>query len=430
MPRGTARKECRPGINCKAKDDSPYVRGDFWLGSKADSPNFIIYRYNPEKRSHDARSAGTGELDEACKALDALYLASKDQSPAYCPTCGQKIADGNAYSLLQAINDYKIEHASKLVSYEIIRARLAHVIRFVLERHHEDLPCSVATTDEFVGGFREWLLPQPVIWTDAAGKVTASHDRTDSSVEESVHQLRAVLNFAVKKGRSDAKPTFSAKTRAMVTKPVRDRASLDDLARMVDYARQPNLRREGLFRFLVAEICTAARPDAIFDMNVSPDREQYDPRNGFFNLNPFGRAQTKKYRPIIPMLPLLQVLCETASEDGWVVHYYGRRVNNVRTAWRGMIADLELGEGRGVGAYLMRRSMSQLLRESGARPWDVQGLMGHRVAGTTETYTAASMFPTAMEHLQAIIADIEVKIGDPDWTFAVQLRSSNEKGPE
>lgn len=393
------------------KEDSPFRRGDYWLGTATHSENFYINRYDPETKRVKSWSARTSVLNDAMKALDECWLADTDQSPAYCDKCGQKIADGSAYSLIQAIADYKLEHGAKRVSYEAIRSRLNHVIRFVLERYTEDYPCSAATSDQFADAFRAWLQPQPVIWTNAAGETTASHPRTISSVEESVHQLRAALNFSVKRGRSDAKPIFSTSTRSVVSKTVRTRASLDQLAEMVAYAAEPDKRREGLLRFIVASICTAARPDAIFDMSVAADRDQYDRHNGFINLNPHGRPQTKKFRPTLPILSPLQHLIDTASEEGWVVHYYGRRVVNVRSAWRAMVSDLGYEGGREWGAYVMRRSMAQLLRESGAQPWDVQGFMGHRLAGTTETYTAASAFPTAMTKLKAIIADIEAKSG-------------------
>jgi integrase len=295
-------------------------------------------------------------------------------------------------------------------SYEAIRARLNHVIRFVLERFSEDHPCSAATTDEFVNEFRAWLTPQPVSWTNNAGQITVQHVRTISSVEDSIHQLRAVLNFAVKKQRSDAKPLFTTKTRSVVSKPIRTRASLDQLAAMVAYAAEPDKRREGLLRFLVASICTAARPDTLFDMSIDPERCQYDSVQNTFDLNPHGRTQTKKYRPVVPVLPPLKYLIETTTSE-WVIHYYGRRVRDVRSSWRTMISDLGYEGGRGWGAYVMRRSMSKLLRESGALAWDVQGLLGHRTAGTTEVYTDGVIFPTATANLLNIIANIEDKAG-------------------
>lgn len=420
----------RKAHNNKAKDESVYIRGHLWLGTASNSPNWYVYRYDPEKGRNVGRTTGTDDLTLAMIALDEMFLADRGMAPAYCDKCGQKIPDGNIYLLRQAIRDYKIEHASKKVSYQIIRARLAHIERFIEERDTPDLPCSGATNDEFVEEFRAWLLPQPVIWTNANDEVTASHPRTVSSVEESVHQLRAVLNHAVRKERSDAKPVFKAKSRAVVTKPIRARASVDILADMVKWASQPNERREGLLRFLVASICTAARPDSIFDMNIDPEREQWWKHENRFDLNPHGREQTKKFRPVVPILPPLRNLLDTAGEGGWVVHYYGRRVADVRTSWRNMVDDLGLGKGRGYGAYLMRRSMAQLLREGQASPWDVQGLLGHRMVGTTELYTSQSLFPTAMTELESIIADIEAKSGYSLSAFVPNLHLSNEKDPE
>lgn len=422
MPRGAA-------TDAQSKNNAIYSRGDYWLGTRSVSENFYVFRYDIEGRRTRYWTTHTSDVTEAMKKLDEHWLASTDQSPAYCDKCGQKIADGSAYSVIQAIADYKLEHGSKMVSYEAIRSRLNHVVRFVLERNTEDLPCSAATSDQFAKAFRAWLMPQPVIWTNLAGEITTQHVRTRSSVEESVHQLRAALNFAVKRGRSDAKPVFATSGRSVVSKPIKTRASLDQLGEMVAYAAEPNKRREGLYRFIVASICTVGRPDAIFDMNVSPERFQYDADEKFFDLNPHGREQTKKYRPTLPILSPLQALIDTASDDGWVVHYYGRQVDNVRSAWRAMVADLGYPGGREWGAYILRRSMSKLLRESGALAWDVQGYMGHRTAGTTEIYTHGSLFPTATEKLESIVANIDTKSGYCISTFARQLRVTDEKDP-
>lgn len=404
-------------VSSAAKLASPYQRGDFWLGKDTKSPNWILMRYSAEKKQTVKASTRTSDLDEAMKILDREYLSSIDQAVSFCSTCGQKVADGEKYTLIRCLKDYKIEHAMELSSYDTIRARLAHVIRYVYEEFDDDIPCSHAITDKFVNGFRVWMIAQPVEWRSKDGAVVL-HDRTAATVEGSVRAMRAAMNHAVRMGRSDAKPVFRSKSAASVSMPVRTRAKIDDLARMVEYA-QACPRRSSLLRFLVASICSGARPDALYDMNTSYDRFQWDHANETFDLNPFGREQTKKYRPTIPVLEPMKWLLESASEDGWVMHYYGRRTTTIRNPWRMMIAELGMGteikdehrRGREYGTYLMRRSIATILRDRGATYWDLQGLLGHRVARTTETYATSTAFPTAISNLKSLICEIEDRLG-------------------
>ena len=64
--------------------------------------------------------------------------------------------------------------------------------------------------------------------------------------------------------------------------------------------------------FLALAIGTAARPEAILQLN----RFQCDLERGTINLNPPGRVQTKKRRPILPMPDWLRPWVE-AAEGRW-----------------------------------------------------------------------------------------------------------------
>lgn len=399
----------KSGVSKRIKA-APYNRGGFWLEKRKNSDSWYVFWYNREKRQYEYKSSRTDDFFDAHNFLNRHYLEFTNQADAFCGYCGQKIADGAAYGLLQAIDDYMLEIGENRVSEEAIRSRLSHIERYVETKlARPDLSCAESVNDRFADGFRDWLQPQQVVWKNGKGIVTKSSPRTRSSVEESVHQLRAVLYHAVRKGRSDAKPTFKALSRQVVTAPIRSRADINLLAEMVEYAAEYD-KRSSLHRFLVVSLCTAARPDSIFDMNVDPNRYQWEKEQDFFNLNPHGRRQTKKYRPLIPVVPLLKSIlleAEKASPEGWVVHYFGSRVLNVRSAWRTMVKDLGLPGGREWGSYLMRRSVATLLRDSGANAWDVMGLLGHRIAGTTEIYAYSRLATTAREGIENILADIE-----------------------
>jgi hypothetical protein len=67
---------------------------------------------------------------------------------------------------------------------------------------------------------------------------------------------------------------------------------------MVDRQR---VWRGPLLRFLQISVATWCRPDAAHDFSTTPDRQQWLPAARVVRLNPKGRAQTKKYRPALPV---------------------------------------------------------------------------------------------------------------------------------
>ncbi|MFX8972783.1 hypothetical protein ABTN24_19995, partial [Acinetobacter baumannii] len=72
-----------------------------------------------------------------------------------------------------------------------------------------------------------------------------------------------------------------------------------------------------LRRYQIGAICKLSRPDAIRDKRVAPKRGQWLRDEGLFALNPAGRAQTTKRRPVMPVVPILRSWLE--STDDWFV---------------------------------------------------------------------------------------------------------------
>jgi site-specific recombinase XerD len=93
---------------------------------------------------------------------------------------------------------------------------------------------------------------------------------------------------------------------------------------------------------------------------------------------------------------------------GYLVNYYGRSVLDVDTAWKTMLRNLKLPEGREWKPYLMRHSLATILRNRGVAKWDLEGFMGHDVTGSTETY-AIGRFDTVYRALEDILGEIELR---------------------
>lgn len=411
-----------------------YNRGKYWLDKlrredgSARSPRWYIFWYDPEARREASVSTGTTDADEAIAALDRRWLADRGEAAAYCPTCGQPIAAADAYLLADAIADYRLEHGDLKGSAVSIAARLKHVLDFLDAQDAAggmfgvETTCAVACGEPFVTAFRAWSAAQPVVWRNGEGAITASRPRAAATTEESVLQVAAALNHAADADppRSDRRPTYRPRPRKQVSRPRRQRVDVPVLADMVAYAAEVDKKRASLHAFIVASLCTIARPDSVVDICVAPEREQWYPGAPTIDLNPFGRAQTNKYRPTIPVLPTLaewlmaeltayQTLDSQARKGaGYLVNYYGRSVLDVDTSWATMLRNLKLPPGREWKPYILRHSLATILRNRGVAKWDLEGFMGHDAGGSTEVY-AIGRFDTVRRALEDVLGEIEAR---------------------
>ena len=267
---------------------------------------------------------------------------------------------------------------------------------------------------------RAWSRQQPVLWRNGAGEVTVSKPRSPAATEASIAQLIATLNHAANADppRSDKRPAYRPLPPSQVQRTRRSRLTIEELARICAYAAEPGKRRGSLHRFVVASVCTLARPGAVMDINVAPDRQQWSPGAPTIDLNPLGRTQNKKRRPLLPVLPVLGdwLSAERAEYDalpieqrvgrGWLVNYYGRPVRDVDSAWAAMLVSLGLPTGREWRPYILRHSLATLVRNRGAEKWDLEGYMGHRAPSQTEVY-AIGEFPSVVRALTTLITEIE-----------------------
>ena len=144
--------------------------------------------------------------------------------------------------------------------------------------------------------------------------------------------------------------------------------------------------RRNLLRYLRLGVATWARPDALMDFSTDPKKEQWNPAVAYINLNPAGRAQTIKYRPLVrapnQMIPILE------ANTGKFV-----KAASIKTAFRQMAKTLEFpidGDGQS-GEKLIRRSVSSILRPplEAEKTWDRQGrlMLGHIRPNVSDKYT-------------------------------------------
>lgn len=333
-------------------------------------------------------------------ALDRLYL-THTRGDRFCPTCGQPRRRGEIY-VSTAIADYLTLAAGK-VSYDAIRARLDHVVSYLVHTGETSLHCS-AVDDAWIGRFRAWLMRRPIV--SPHGK---KRQRSLSTVENSVLQLAAAINHSG--GHARFKP-MQPKT---VNQTPQLRLDVEGLAAMFRYCVAPKARspvevarrmreRAGLLAFLRISVTTLARPDAALDVSTAPKRKQWNSAFSVLNLNPAGRLQTRKYRPVVPIgLMMRNILDETR---GFLIPG-----SSIKSAWESMVLALGLpGDGE-AGAKLIRRSVANIVRSRlPQEAWgELEMFLGHdRFDDVSDLYAPFS--PTYLRRALAVIEEITGEI--------------------
>lgn len=133
----------------------------------------------------------------------------------------------------------------------------------------------------------------------------------------------------------------------------------------------------GLMYFALA-FNTWARMEAILELN----RFQCDLKRRLIQLNPPGRPQTKKYRPIVPITDTLLPLLESAP-DGLLVHWHGRPIKSVKKLIQDTAKRAKVGP---IDSRTIRHTMATWAGERGV-PWaEIEFMLGHKIRSTSAHY--------------------------------------------
>ena len=403
-----------------------YSRGEFWLdfargpGGEPVSPNLYINWYDRGRGRQRRKSTGTPDVRLACDALDEHFLAT------HRPTAN----DQAGYTVAQAMTDYYIEVGVKRSSSDSIRARLLLFTRFMqVEATAGRLPVPFLpdhVDDALIERFREWGVADPIVarrknevgdWV----RDGARRKRTASTVEEGVIQLKAAIRHAKRRKRIATLPDIPHLTRAQVTPPRNDRLSVGAIGELLDYTLSGSgsychpERLMGLRRYVIAAVATLGRPDAITDMSVAAERQQWLSAERRFDLNPAGRLQTRKYRAILPVGDTFAAWLDATDE--WFVCVPRRAVDeatgeeavtqagvgSVRSAWD--TARTQLGLPAGWGPKLLRHSVATILANRGVNPVELKIALGHvPITGSTRAYVIFD--PSYLQAYGAAVADL------------------------
>jgi len=274
----------------------------YWLNREPKSPNWQRCWYDPATGKVRRRSLATRDLEEA-KARLAAFVLENPEKPVDAPEETLLIVVLKAY--WEGHSDLKAQPADARRAgallldclgndarlSDLTRARQEAFMRWLVKKHKH----SVATISKHFSFINAALrrAAEPHVVVDADGR-------------EVERQLIAQAPKVYYKTSHIAK---------VVGKPEpvpRDwRPSLTELGRVID-----EIKSEALFRYTILALNTWARPRAVCD--IDPAR-QVDREMGRLNLNPPGRQQNKKHRPIIPVTDCLAGWLAVWPESGQLV---------------------------------------------------------------------------------------------------------------
>jgi len=218
----------------------------------------------------------------------------------------------------------------------------------------------------------------------------------DGTVKRVLGTLKAAVNWAWKNGELERPVPFLS----VPDGEPRERVlTIEEIARLWDAAEQPHLRM-----FILILLGTACRPKAALDLV----RDQCDTTARVITLNPPGRAQTKKRRPVVPMPDfLLPWIIGTPS--GPLVAYRGRAVVKVAKAWR--VAREAAGLDADVVPYAIRHTIATELRRRGVPEMELAGLLGHSMPNFRTTGRYAKYAPDYLSKAREAVDQIANEIG-------------------
>ena len=125
-----------------------------------------------------------------------------------------------------------------------------------------------------------------------------------------------------------------------------------------------------IWTYCLIRLNTGCRGDAALDLQ--PFQVDFD--TGCVRLNPAGRRQTKKRRPVVPLTATLRAHLRPLSGP-YYAGWHGSETRSIKTTWRKL--RVRAGLPAWFAPKVLRHTVASELRRRGVPKWDVAGLMGH-----------------------------------------------------
>ena len=330
-----------------------YFQG-YWLEQKPGRDSGVWYRtwYDQPRRQIRRQSTGERDFSAAHKAL--IQWVIDNERP--------RNAARDAVTVDAVCLRYWTDHAKSRPSHKTAKRELGIIQEWWEGRSVEDI------TPDAQRRFRQYL---------------AESGTGPGGIDRILSTFRAALNHARKNEEVESVPHvhgFRTADELRSRDPKGRPLSMEEMAALLDAAKSRHT-----LMYLVLAIGTLARPAAILDLTAS----QYDAAHSILSLNPPGRIQNKKWRPVIPVAPSLATWLDgTAHEKtGRYVTYRGEPIASILATFR--IARKDAGLDERVTPYSIRHTMAREMRKARVPGEQISLFLGHLpqgAAGTTAVY--------------------------------------------
>ncbi len=360
----------------RLRKPKPGQVGNYWLSKKPgrDGPADAWCRtwYDKRTRQTSRVSLGTAEFYEASLLLADWVLTN----------VGDEKTRPDQVLIVTVLNTYWEEHAKKLPSMRTAWSGLRYWMYF-----WDDATVSEITPKEQTR-FRKWL---------------AAKDIAEGGIDRILSDGRAALNRAVKwQELTEAPHIFGVQT-------AEDKRSREPLGRPIVPKEMALLfdaaNSRHMFAYLIVATNTLARPSAVLELRGA----QYDDTHNRVDLNPPGRRQNKKHRPILAVTPTLKPWLQRVDVPTQRYVAYGRSpIKSITTAWELLVKEAGLDER--VTPYSIRHGMAREMRKRKVPKDQISIFLGHlpkESDATTSIYA-----PYEPEYCSEAVAAIESVMGE------------------
>ena len=336
----------------------------YWLSKRPGSEMYYRTWFDPDTRQTRRALLGTDNFEAAGRAL-AEWIA-KNVAPRQADP--REVTLGGVFArYYQAFGRERVGAGAQKIS-----------LRMVFDAVPEGM-----TVAEFTVGEQRSI-----------ARTLEQKGYSKGSIKRAFGAAKAAVNWAWKEGQIDRPLPFICLAEGTGRERV---LSIGELARLWSADMPDHVRV-----FLALAIGTAARPQALLELK----RMQCDIERRVINLNPSGREQTKKRRPVLPMALWLAPWIERS--DDYVVEFWGKPVKKLAGAFQTMRESA--GFGKDVTAYTVRHTIATELAVRGVPELEIASVLGHHMPNIRTTGKYIHFSPdyliNARRTLEQIAADI------------------------
>lgn len=368
--------------------DSPFEYGEQWIGQEGGRDRWFRYWYdNTSKRVRRKALKSTileAAKDELIDIVGAIGVSAEHPSVVFVSHVLDHYID-NKYPAAERAGQLVIQALDKID--EITSGPFVSDLTLVNQRKIWSFMQAEGLSSKSISTYCISLRAvinysaKPQIVPDLEGKETEVRLLTEGVHIECNHaEIAKQLNMPMG-GKREYLPRY------------------EELAEWIDA-----ITEEPQFRYVMIALNTWARNSAIFDLNVG---KQVDFEFGLIDLNPPGRSQTNKKRPVIRLTHNLRQWFEYWNHDKPI----GRSQDRVEKPLNAIGKAIGMPE---MTCYVLRHFMASYCRRTEAKPSkDQRSLwMGHSSGGSRTTERYEQFDPDYLEDVMNATDEIILKLDE------------------